>query len=80
MSTEAIHLTDQLENPESDDRQYRVIQLPNGIEFLLIHDRITHKASASATVSVGSFSDGGFTGAAYAVMVCSPLFCKVNCS
>lgn len=75
MST-AIRLTDQLEKPELDDRQYRVIQLENGMEILLIHDWNTDKASASATVSAGSFSDGGLPGAAHAVMVCSPLFRK----
>jgi hypothetical protein len=74
---EAIRLTDQLEKPELDDRQYRVIQLKgNGIEILLIHDSNTDKASASATVSAGSFSDGDLPGAAHAVMVCSPLFRK----
>lgn len=50
-------ITDQLESPELDDRQYRVIQLPNQLEALLVHDAETDKASASVNVNVGSFSD-----------------------
>jgi hypothetical protein len=40
-----------------DDRSYRVIELPNQLEALLIHDAGTDKASAAMDVNVGSVSD-----------------------
>lgn len=46
-----------LEKPLRDDRQYRVIQLPNKLEVLLVHDAETDKASAAMDVNVGNFSD-----------------------
>ncbi|XWW97607.1 hypothetical protein V2A60_005592 [Cordyceps javanica] len=61
-------LTDRLEKPSLDDRQYRVIRLDNGLEALLVHDPETDKASASLDVDVGSFSDEpGMPGMAHAV-------------
>lgn len=50
-------LTDHLEKPALDDREYRVIRLPNKLEALLVHDPDTDKASAAANVNVGNFSD-----------------------
>ncbi|KAF2455474.1 a-pheromone processing metallopeptidase Ste23 [Lineolata rhizophorae] len=50
-------LAEQLERPELDNRQYRVIRLPNKLEALLIHDPDTDKASGALDVNVGSFSD-----------------------
>ncbi|KAI1338019.1 hypothetical protein F5Y15DRAFT_407897 [Xylariaceae sp. FL0016] len=50
-------ITDQLEIPSLDDRKYRVIQLPNQLEALLVHDPETDKASAALDVNVGAFSD-----------------------
>jgi insulysin len=50
-------ITDDLEKPETDDRLYRVIELPNKLEALLVHDANTDKASASLSVNVGNFSD-----------------------
>lgn len=50
-------LTDNLETPSLDDRQYRVIRLPNDLEVLLVHDGETDKASAAMDVNVGNFSD-----------------------
>ena len=56
-TSRASLITDQLEKPQLDDRSYRVIQLPNKLEALLIHDAETDKASASLNVNVGNFSD-----------------------
>ncbi|KAI9774121.1 MAG: Insulinase (Peptidase M16) [Geoglossum simile] len=53
----AKHLTSELEKPSLDDRAYRVIQLPNKLEVLLVHDADTDKASAAMDVYVGSYSD-----------------------
>lgn len=66
----ASHLADRLEKPELDDRSYRVIRLPNRLEALLVHDPDTDKASASANVNVGNFSDeDSMPGMAHAVEV-----------
>ncbi|GMM35278.1 metalloendopeptidase [Saccharomycopsis crataegensis] len=40
-----------------DDRQYRVIRLPNNLEALLIHDSTSEKAAAAIDVNVGSVHD-----------------------
>ena len=67
-STPIVRLADKLEAPELDDRSYRVIQLPNKLEALLVHDPKTDKASASVNVNVGSFSDADdMPGMAHAV-------------
>lgn len=50
-------LTDSLEKPSLDNRDYRVIRLQNGLEALLVHDHETDKASAALDVNVGNFSD-----------------------
>lgn len=43
--------------PLMDDREYRYIQLPNGIEALLVQDPTTDMAAAALDVGVGSLSD-----------------------
>ncbi|KAI5465829.1 Metalloenzyme, LuxS/M16 peptidase-like protein [Mariannaea sp. PMI_226] len=53
----ATLITDRLEKPLLDDRDYRVVLLVNGIEALLVHDPETDKASAALDVNVGNFSD-----------------------
>jgi insulysin len=61
-------LTDRLEKPSLDDRDYRVVRLQNGLEALLVHDPETDKASAALDVNVGNFSDeDGMPGMAHAV-------------
>ncbi|KAI8581774.1 hypothetical protein K450DRAFT_231119 [Umbelopsis ramanniana AG] len=47
----------EFEIPDNDDRQYRLIRLPNQLEALLIHDANTDKASAALDVHVGNLSD-----------------------
>ncbi|KAK0389429.1 hypothetical protein NLU13_3004 [Sarocladium strictum] len=67
-ASSATLLTDRLEKPSLDDRQYRVIQLPNKLEALLVHDPETDKASAALDVNVGNFSDeSDMPGMAHAV-------------
>lgn len=46
-----------LERPSVDNRQYRVITLPNKLEALLIHDPECDRGSAALDVNVGSFAD-----------------------
>lgn len=62
-------LTDRLETPSLDTRDYRVVRLPqNQLEVLLVHDADTDKASAAMDVNVGNFSDEeGFSGLAHSV-------------
>ncbi|KAL8788751.1 MAG: hypothetical protein Q9195_007158 [Heterodermia aff. obscurata] len=61
-------VTEALETSSLDDRSYRVIELPNKLEALLVHDPKTDKASASVNVNVGSFSDADdMPGMAHAV-------------
>lgn len=61
-------LADTLEKPLLDDRQYRVIKLPNELEALLIHDPTTDKASAALDNNAGAMSDAkDMPGMAHAV-------------
>ncbi|KAM5351566.1 hypothetical protein ACJ41O_004289 [Fusarium nematophilum] len=61
-------VTNQLEKPSLDDRDYRVIRLDNELEALLVHDPETDKASAALDVNVGNFSDeSDIPGMAHAV-------------
>ena len=46
-----------IEKPETDDRDYRLIRLQNGLQALLIHDPKADKAAAAMDVSVGHLSD-----------------------
>ncbi|KAJ6446345.1 a-pheromone processing metallopeptidase Ste23 [Purpureocillium lavendulum] len=63
-----VLLTDRLEKPSLDDRDYRVVRLENDLEALLVHDPETDKASAALDVNVGNFSDeDGMPGMAHAV-------------
>lgn len=57
MDSKVRRITDDLEKPDLDDRSYRVIELANKLEALLVHDPQTDKASASLCVNVGNFSD-----------------------
>lgn len=50
-------LASELQKPDLDDRTYRVIQLANKLEALIVSDKDTDKASASLAVHVGSFAD-----------------------
>ncbi|KAG0637204.1 Metalloenzyme, LuxS/M16 peptidase-like protein [Tuber brumale] len=53
----ATVLADKLEQPDLDNRSYRVIQLSNKLEALIVHDPDTDKASAALDVHAGNFSD-----------------------
>ncbi|TFB05329.1 Putative zinc protease [Trichoderma ghanense] len=63
-----VLLTDKLEKPSIDEREYRVIRLENGLEALLAHDPEADKASAALDVNVGNYSDeADMPGMAHAV-------------
>jgi insulysin len=42
---------------EQDDRDYRIIQLENGLQVTLVHDAKADKAAASLDVAVGHLYD-----------------------
>ncbi|KAI0330109.1 LuxS/MPP-like metallohydrolase [Cubamyces sp. BRFM 1775] len=46
-----------LEKPALDDRQYRLLELHNGLRAVLVHDHAADKAAASLTVTTGSMLD-----------------------
>lgn len=72
-ATSVVLLTDHLEKPSLDNRDYRVVRLDNELEALLVHDPETDKASAALDVNVGNFSDeDGMPGMAHAVEHVSP--------
>ncbi|KAF4955933.1 hypothetical protein FSARC_11712 [Fusarium sarcochroum] len=50
-------VTDNLEKPSLDDRDYRVTRLSNDLEMALVHDPKTNYAGGVVAVGVGSFSD-----------------------
>ncbi|CAG8464961.1 16775_t:CDS:10 [Cetraspora pellucida] len=50
-------LSTPLEKSENDDREYRLIVLPNDLEALLISDSETDKSSAALGVHVGQIND-----------------------
>ncbi|KHN95135.1 a-pheromone processing metallopeptidase Ste23 [Metarhizium album ARSEF 1941] len=52
-----VLVTDRLEKPLHDLRDYRVVRLENELEVLLVHDPETDKASAALDVNVGNFCD-----------------------
>ncbi|KAE8269997.1 hypothetical protein A4X09_0g2343 [Tilletia walkeri] len=49
--------TKPIETPSQDKRQYKLIQLPNALQVLLIHDPDTDKASAAMDIKVGHLCD-----------------------
>lgn len=68
MASSSSVVADNMQKPLLDNRSYRVIQLPNKLEALLVHDPDTDKASAAMDVNVGSFSDSDdMPGMAHAV-------------
>lgn len=46
-----------IHKPPSDDREYRLIRLLNGLEALLVRDGAVTEAAAAMTVGVGSLMD-----------------------
>ncbi|QPG77399.1 hypothetical protein FOA43_004812 [Brettanomyces nanus] len=50
-------LSDNLDKPDIDDRDYRLIQLPNKLVALLIHDPTADKSAAALDVNAGAFND-----------------------
>ena len=46
-----------IQTSEQDDREYRIIQLENGLQATLVHDPKADSAAASLDVAVGHLSD-----------------------
>jgi len=47
----------EIKRSEQDDRQYRIIQLDNGLQATLVHDSKADKAAASLDVAIGHLND-----------------------
>lgn len=74
-----VRITDSLNTPLTDDREYRVIRLSNNLEVLLVHDAETDMASAAMDVNVGNFSDESeMPGVAHAVEHCKFALTSTN--
>jgi hypothetical protein len=46
-----------IQKSQQDDRDYRIIELENGLQATLVHDATADKAAASLDVAVGHLSD-----------------------
>jgi len=46
-----------IQKSQQDDREYRLIQLDNGLQAMLVHDATADKAAASLDVAVGHLHD-----------------------
>ena len=49
--------SDTIRKPDLDDRDYRLIELDNGLRAVLVHDAGAEKAAACLTVQVGAMFD-----------------------
>jgi insulysin len=49
--------TKPIEKSEQDDREYRIIELENGLQATLVHDVNSDKSAASLDVAVGHLYD-----------------------
>ena len=46
-----------LQKSEQDDREYRLIQLENGLQAIIVHEKLADKAAACLQVAVGHLQD-----------------------
>ena len=53
----AVLLTERLQTPSGDNRKFRLIELSNRLEVLLICDPDAEKAGAAMDVKAGNFAD-----------------------
>lgn len=68
-----------LEKPSLDDRQYRVLQLQNGLQAVLVHDSDADKAAACLAVTVGHMYDPvGLTSIPVIVKMVTERVCAVD--
>ena len=48
---------DNIEKPDLDERNYRILELKNGLKAVLVHDPLADKSAACLRVAVGSLYD-----------------------
>lgn len=46
-----------IEKPNLDERNYRILELKNGLKAVLVHDPLTEKSAACLRVAIGSLCD-----------------------
>lgn len=47
----------EVEKPALDERQYRLVELPNGLRAVFVHDATADKAAACLALATGSMMD-----------------------
>ncbi len=50
-------ISQDIQRPDLDDREYEIIRLENGLEVLLVSDSHTDKAAAALDVHIGNLCD-----------------------
>lgn len=46
-----------IEKPDLDERDYRILELKNGLKAVLVHDPLADKSAACLRVAIGSLYD-----------------------
>ena len=46
-----------VEKPDLDERNYRILELANGLKAVLVHDPLADKSAACLRVAIGSLYD-----------------------
>lgn len=46
-----------IEKPDLDEREYRILELKNGLRAVLVHDPLADKSAACLRVAIGSLYD-----------------------
>lgn len=46
-----------IEKPDLDERDYRILELKNGLKVVLVHDPLADKSAACLRVAIGSLCD-----------------------
>jgi len=46
-----------IEKPDLDGRNYRILELKNGLKAVLVHDPLADKSAACLRVAIGSLCD-----------------------
>ena len=49
--------TGNIEKPDLDERDYRILELKNGLKAVLVHDPLADKSAACLRVAIGSLYD-----------------------
>ena len=65
LSNTSIIMSNNVFKSKNDDREYKLIELENGLKVMLVHDDKCNISTASMTVGVGSIDEGEINGLAH---------------